>query len=180
MGSKISISVLIRLILWVVMLGGGGVAGIWLDLWLFPQLASNWGWHLASLLAGAALLKLVFRMSRVTGRALARQGRVGELPRMETNRLVTSGPYECMRHPMHLGLLLFPWAVALIIGSPSFLLYIAPVEMLLSVILIITLEEREVRHKFGLEYLAYRQRVPAFSLRPACLRRLLGLAENAR
>ena len=94
---------------------------------------------------------------------------------METNRLVTSGPYGCMRHPMHLGLMLFPWAVALIIGSLSFVLYIAPLEMVLMVILILTVEEREVSHKFGEAYQAYRRQVPPFNLRPDCLRRLLGL-----
>ena len=173
--SKLTPSVIIRIVLWVLMLVGGGAAGIWLDLEYFPRLLANPWWHLGSLLLGVLLLRLVFRMSRVTGRTLARHGRVGELPRMETNRLVTSGPYGCMRHPMHLGLMLFPWAVALIIGSLSFVLYIAPLEMVLMVILILTLEEREVSRKFGEAYQAYRRQVPPFNLRPDCLRRLLGL-----
>jgi protein-S-isoprenylcysteine O-methyltransferase Ste14 len=172
--SKLTPSVIIRIALWVLMLVGGGAAGIRLDLECFPRLLANPGWHVGSFLLGVLLLRLVFRISRVTGRTLARHGRVGELPRMETNRLVTSGPYRCMRHPMHLGLMLFPWAVALIIGSPSFVLYIAPLEMVLMVILILTLEEREVSLKFGEAYQAYRQQVPPFSLRPDCLRSLLG------
>ncbi|MEA2078686.1 MAG: isoprenylcysteine carboxylmethyltransferase family protein [Pseudomonadota bacterium] len=163
----------LRLLLWLVLLVGGGAVGIWFDLKLFPRLLSNPWWHLATIIAGLMLLRLVFRVSRVTGRTLARQGRVGDLPRMETNRLVTTGPYACMRHPMHLGLLLFPWAVALIIGSPSFLLFIAPVEMVAMVAMILTLEEREALQKFGESYAEYRRRVPAFNLRPACLRRLL-------
>jgi len=92
---------------------------------------------------------------------------------METNRLVTTGPYACMRHPMHLGLLLLPWAVALMIGSPSFLLFIAPMEMVAMVAMILTLEEPEALQKFGVPYVAYCHRVPAFNLRPSCLRRLL-------
>jgi protein-S-isoprenylcysteine O-methyltransferase Ste14 len=173
--SQLTTSVVIRILLWVLMLVGGGAAGIWLDLEFFPKMLANPWWHLVSLLLGVSLLGLVFRMSRVTGRTLARHGRVGELPRMETNRLVTSGPYGCMRHPMHLGLMLLPWAVALLIGSVSFLLYIAPLEMLLMVILVLTLEEREVSRKFGEDYQAYCQRVPPFNLRLDCLRRLVGL-----
>ena len=41
------------------------------------------------------------------------------------------------------------------------------------VLLILTLEEREALAKFGDSYREYRRRVPAFNLRPACLRRLL-------
>ena len=163
----------LRLLIWLVFLVGGGAAGIWLDLKFFPRLFTNLWWHLTTLATGLILLRLVFQVSRVTGRTLARLGRVGELPRMETNRLVTTGPYACMRHPMHLGLLLLPWAVALMIGSPSFLLFIAPMEMVAMVAMILTLEEREALQKFGVPYAAYCQRVPAFNLRPACLRRLL-------
>jgi len=163
----------LRLLIWLVLLVGGGATGIWLDLKFFPRLFTNPWWHLATLIAGLMLLRLIFRVSRVTGRTLARLGRVGDLPRMETNRLVTTGPYACMRHPMHLGLLLFPWAVALMIGSPSFLLFIAPMEMVAMVAMILTLEEREALQKFGVSYAAYCHRVPAFNLRSACLRRLL-------
>ena len=170
--SRSSPSARLRLLLWVLLLVGGATAGIWLDLRHFPRLFSNPWWHLLSLSLGLALLFLVFRVSRVTGRTLARLGREGTLPRMETNRLVTAGPYACMRHPMHLGLLLFPWAVALILGSPSFILCVAPLEMVLMVAMVLTLEEREALRKFGAAYAAYRRRVPAFNLRPACLRRL--------
>ena len=172
-GPNWSTSARLRLLLWLVLLVGGGAAGIWLDLKLFPRLLSNPWWHLATLITGLMLLRLVFRVSRVTGRTLARLGRVGDLPRMETNRLVTTNPYACMRHPMHLELLLFPWTVALMISSPSFLLFIAPMEMVAMVAMILTLEEREALQKFGAPYAAYCHRVPAFNLRPACLRRLL-------
>ncbi len=68
---------------------------------------------------------------------------------METNRLVTSGYYACMRHPMHLGLLFFPWSVALIFGSVTFILLLAPLEMLSMIIMIKLLEENEAGKKLA-------------------------------
>ncbi len=161
-----------RILLWLVLLGGGSALGIWLDLRWFPAWFTSPVTHLLSFIAGLLLLRLVLRVSRNTGRTLARYGREGELPRLETNRLVTVGPYACMRHPMHFGLLLFPLALALLLGSLSFTLIIAPLEMTLMVAMILTLEEREALAKFGEAYREYRCRVPAFSLHPDCLRRL--------
>ncbi len=163
----------LRILLWLVFLLGGLWLGIHLDRALFPWALNSLAWHLASAAMGGAVAWLMARIARNTGRTLARFGREGELPRLETNRLVTSGPYGCMRHPMHLGLMLFPLAVALLAGSPGFLLIVAPLEILVMVLLILTLEEREALAKFGDSYREYRRRVPAFNLRPACLRRLL-------
>ena len=166
----------VRLLLWVLFLAGGAGLGLWLDWRHWRGLLTSPWFHLATFPLGALLLRFVFTAARTTGRHLAREGRVGPLPRLQTNRLVTTGPYACMRHPMHFGLLFFPLAVALLIGSPSFIGLIAPAEMVLMVVLVLTLEEREATRKFGADYARYRQRVPPFSLRPDCLRRLLGRA----
>ncbi len=163
----------LRILLWLVFLLGGLALGLRLDRTLFPQALTSIGWHLLSAGLGAPLLWLVLRISRNTGRILARLGREGELPRLETNRLVTSGPYGCMRHPMHLGLMALPLAIALLAGSPSFIFIVVPLEVMAMVVLVLTLEEREALEKFGQAYREYRQRVPAFSLRPACLKQLL-------
>jgi len=162
-----------RIAMWLIMLVGGGVLGFWLDWHWFRPLVSNLVFHAASLVIGLLLLGLVMRISRSTGRLLARLGREGDIPRMETNKLVTDGVYSCMRHPMHLGLLFFPWAIALILGSPSFIMIIAPLEMLFMVIMIKLVEESEAIRKFGETYREYQQQVPMFSLRPSCLRQLL-------
>lgn len=114
----------------------------------------------------------MIRVSRNTDRTLARLSGEGELPRLETNRLVTAGPYACMRHPMHLGLLLFPEAFGLTLGSPAFILLIAPAAMMRMLLIILTLEERGAMEKFGQSYRGYRRQVPAFNLRPSCLKRL--------
>ena len=118
------------------------------------------------------LLRLVMNASRKTGRLLAREGRVGKLPRMETNRLVTTGIYGCMRHPMHLGLLFFPLAVGLVAGSPSFILLFAPLEAFFILVMLKFYEEPEAIRKFGDEYRAYQRRVPMFDFSVECLREL--------
>ncbi len=165
-------AVRLRIGLWVLFLGGGALAGGWLDRRLFAAWAASPLFHWASGFLGLMVMAGVFRVSRVTGRTLARYGRAGTVPRLETNRLVTRGPYACMRHPMHFALLFMPLGLALILGSPGFILLIAPVEALVMLALIFTLEEREALSKFGEAYAAYRRRVPAFALRPSCLRRL--------
>jgi len=171
--SRLSASVLVRIALWILMLPGGAVLGLWLDLRHFREALFSPLFHLACLPPGLALLWLVMRISRNTGRTLARYGREGDLPRLETNRLVTQGPYGCMRHPMHLGLLLFPLAWALLIGSPSFILWLAPLEILFMLLMIRQVEEAEAIRKFGADYLSYRRRVPMFNLSPSCLKTLL-------
>jgi len=164
---------MVRFLIWFVFLFGGAALGIFLDLRWFPQLWHSLWFHGATLVAGLLLLRLVMVISRNTGRYLARHGREGEVPRMETNRLVTGGMYGCMRHPMHLGLMLFPWAFALITGSVSFLILIAPAETLLILLLIRLVEEPQARKKFGKAYDEYMQKVPMFSFRKECLKLLL-------
>ncbi len=166
-----------RIVIWVVMLGGGVVLGVTLDAIWFRELLLNPWWHLATIVPGLLLLKLVFLVSRNTGRTLSRYGREGKLPRFETNRLVMTGPYGCMRHPMHFGLLFLPLAVALIVGSPSFIFLIAPGEAVFMLLMIRFLEEAEATKKFGVDYTTYKKRVPAFNLRWHCLKRLFSIAE---
>ncbi len=168
-----SASVRFRLIIWVGMLVGGMALGFALDPRWFPGLWRSLTFHLLTLPLGVVLLWFVLTVSRNTGRFLARLGREGDIPRMETNKLVTEGMYGCMRHPMHFGLLFFPLSVALIVGSPTFIFLIAPLEMLFMVGMIKAFEEPEAIRKFGEAYREYMRRVPMFSLRPQCLKKLL-------
>ncbi len=69
-----------RMVFWVLLLLGGALLGVGLDLRLFPGLLKNPVWHLASFLLGLWLLGRVRRAAAVTGRTLARYGREGELP----------------------------------------------------------------------------------------------------
>ncbi len=165
---------MIRILIWVIMLVGGGAAGLWLDSHFFKIWLMNPWFHAISFVFGLMIFNLLINSSRNTGRFLALWGREGKLPRMETNKLVTIGYYACMRHPMHFGLLLFPLAIAFMIGSLSFILIIAPLEILLMIIMIKLVEEPQAVRKFGEEYLRYRDQVPMFSLRLECLKALFG------
>ena len=168
---------LARLLMWIIFIIGGGALGLWLDMrwaWARTLFLNPW-WHLVTLVLGALLLWGVLRVSRYTGRLLARMGREGDdVPRMDTNKLVITDIYACMRHPMHLGLMFFPLSIALILGSPSFIFLLAPLEMLIIVILIKLVEEREALAKFGNDYRAYMRTTPMFTLRPDCIRKMLG------
>ena len=170
-----SASVAVRLFLWFVMLIGGAAYAIVRD-WGTP-LFGSFGFHLATAIAGVLLLVLAFRAAGNGGRELTK-GRVGDIPRMETNRLVTTGLYGCMRHPMLFGLTLLPLGWALLLGSPTFITVIAPLEMLFIVMMVMIFEEMEVSSKFGEAYEAYRQKVPMVSFRWKCLKQLFGAKEK--
>ncbi len=164
-----SISVVIRIVLWLFMLVGGAVYAYKVDrdnsLFLSPL------FHLLSALTGLFILRLVFRATANGGRELAK-GRDKTMPRLETNRLVTTGIYSCMRHPMLFGLTLLPLGWALLLGMPTFITTIAPLEMIFIVFMVVVFEEMEVKRKFGDDYKAYSQNVPMVSFRNKCLRRL--------
>jgi len=164
---------MLRFLVWIVFLLGGTAFGIFLDLRWFPELWHNLYFHLITLIPGVFLLRMTMLISRNTGRFLAKHGRDGDIPRFNTNRLVTTGMYGCMRHPMHLGLLLFPVSFALIVGSPVFITMIAPTEILLIILLIKLVEEPEAERKFGEAYKSYKKVTPMFSLRKKCLKMLI-------
>ncbi len=163
----------LRLLIWFILIFGGITGGFYLDSTFFPGFHRNILYHLMSFVLGMILLSLVIRISQNTGRTLAKYGRKGKLRRGETNVLVQQGVYQYMRHPMHLGLMFFPLAIAFIVGSPSFILMIAPLEMMFMFVMIFIFEEKEAIKKFGRDYIDYKKRVPAFCLKKECLNALL-------
>ena len=164
-----TLSVVVRILLWVVMLFGGTWYALVED-WENPLFRSFW-FHVGSAIIGLFLMILAFRAAGNGGRELTK-GRVGDIPRLETNRLVITGIYSCMRHPMLFGLMLLPLAWALLLGSPTFILYIAPSEMLFIIVMVILFEEMEVKRKFGQAYEAYSKDTPMVSFEAKCLREL--------
>lgn len=167
MKMKTSVSVVIRMILWLAMIAGGTAFSLIRD-WHTP-LFHDLPFHLITALLGYLILVLAFRAAANGGKELAK-GRTGDIPRLETNRLVTSGLYSCMRHPMLFGLTLLPLGWALLTGSPTFIFILAPLEMLFIIIMVILFEEREVNQKFGKAYQAYKKKVPMVSFQWECLK----------
>ncbi len=162
-------SVVIRILLWLVMLIGGAIFSINRD--ANSPLFNNIYFHVASAIFGYVILLYAFRAAANSGRELS-GGRVGDIPRLETNRLVTSGIYSCMRHPMLFGLTLLPLGLALLLGSPTFIFMVAPMEMVFIIFMVIVFEEMEVKKKFGLDYEIYSQKVQMISFEKECLKRL--------
>ena len=161
-----SFSVVIRIVLWLVMLFGGAWYAVVQD-WHTPLFRNFW-FHSISAILGLLILTLAFRAAANGGRELTK-GRIGDIPRLETNALVTTGIYSCMRHPMLFGLTLLPLGWSLLLGSPTFIVYIAPFEMLFIILMVIIFEEMEVTKKFAKAYEAYRQNVPMVSFHIKCL-----------
>jgi protein-S-isoprenylcysteine O-methyltransferase Ste14 len=154
------------------MIIGGIVLSVYSDLTHFKFLLFNPFFHIITLPLGYLALKFAFHAAAVGGRELKRKGRVGDIPRLETNRLVTSGIYECTRHPMLFGLMLLPLGVGFVLGLPSFIFFIAPLEALFIFIMVITLEEKEAYIKFGEDYLKYKEKTPMFPKTKECFKKL--------
>ena len=164
-----SLSVVIRIVLWLFMIIGGALYAYSID--KNDLLFHSPLFHLFSALIGLFILRLAFRAAANGGKELTK-GRGENMPRLETNRLVTTGIYKCMRHPMLFGLTLLPLGWALFLGMPTFITVIAPLEMLFIIFMVIVFEEMEVKRKFTDEYRTYAQRVPMVSFKRTCLRRV--------
>jgi protein-S-isoprenylcysteine O-methyltransferase Ste14 len=170
-----------RIAIWLLFIFGGIALSLWLDSRFFAT--DFFPEKVAMLLRiiGGTLFILAFYATGNVGRTLARHGRqAGDLPRMQTDRLVTTGIYRLMRHPMNQVLLSFPLSIALMLASPSFLLIIAPVEILAMLLMICTIEEAETRKKFGKDYDDYCARTPRFCFRFECLKALLQNPDGKR
>jgi protein-S-isoprenylcysteine O-methyltransferase Ste14 len=110
------------------------------------------------LLIGAALLLAGFATSLWARRWLGRywSGRVAEV---HEHRLISSGPYSVVRHPIYSGVLLAFLGTALLLGgwrSAAALLVMA-----MALYVKVLREERLLLTLFGDDYAAYQRRVPA-------------------
>jgi hypothetical protein len=92
------------------------------------------------------------------------------------NQIKKSATHEMTRLSKQyddVGLLFLPLTVAFLIWSPSFILFIAPVEIIFMLIMIKLVEEPNTIRKFGNEYLEYKKQVPWFCFKIKCLKKLL-------
>jgi hypothetical protein len=79
----------------------------------FHTLFVNPVFHLVTLVVGVLLLRLVMRASRHTGRLLARTGREGDIPRLKTNKLVSTGRLWLYAPPLALWVAFLPQVATL-------------------------------------------------------------------
>jgi protein-S-isoprenylcysteine O-methyltransferase Ste14 len=156
----------LRLIFWLFLAGISIVAGIATDLILrtepFPVFVRILG------LAGVVLAH--FPLKR-TGKLLKLLGESKEWGC--TSRLVTTGVYQCVRHPHHLGVGIFMTSLGLLIGHPWSFLIITVIQWMWILGFLFLVEERELVEKFRAEYKVYRQQVPMLLPKPLCVLRVL-------
>jgi protein-S-isoprenylcysteine O-methyltransferase Ste14 len=79
-------------------------------------------------------------------------------PQRPDNRLVTSGIYSRVRHPRYLELLLFLLGHALLTNYLA--VYVTLVACLAGFPVLIWMEEKELRERFGKDHESYCARVP--------------------
>jgi len=77
-------------------------------------------------------------------------------------KLITNGLYAYIRNPMLLGMFIFMLGLGVLFGSLSFIFIFTPLFIVLNVLYLKAIEEKEMEKKFGREYLEYKKRVPMF------------------
>ena len=75
-------------------------------------------------------------------------------------KLITSGLYKYSRNPMLLGLFIFLLGLGLFLGSLSLIFLFTPIFILINVLYLKAIEEKEMEKKFGKQYLEYKKMVP--------------------
>lgn len=123
-------------------------------------------------LLGLFLFVLSDLIARNTGKTLAKYGKAGKVAKFNTNKFVDKGPYSRMRHPVHFGLMLLPFSLALMLGSFSYATIYAPLNAVAIIVTVFTIEEKEAIEKFGNRYIEYKKKVSAFNLSSRCLKKL--------
>ena len=111
----------------------------------------------AVLFAGTLVLRIhiyrVFKNTVLTG--------LPELaPEEYGRRLVTTGIYAHIRHPRYVQMVLFALMAALLANYVA--VYVVSAFSVPFVVLLVRVEEKELRERFGEEYVRYAERVPRF------------------
>lgn len=157
----------------------GAALGLDIGLWAYEIVACAWplpvhvapgAWVAPVLpwsstrLAGVGLLAAGLVVYAAALRDLGASWRLG-IDRGSVGPLVTSGVYAWSRNPIYVGLLLFSYGTALVLGNWLFLA-IAPVTTI-CIHLVVRAEERFLAQAFGEAYRGYASRVGRYVTWPA-------------
>lgn len=135
---------------------------------IWPESLAGY-WVTVSRILGMLLLFYALFLSSSGGRTLARLAHREEHETFWPDRFTTYGLFSCMRHPMHMGLAIFPVALALLFGR------VLPIAasgwgVAAAFWFVLQIEEKDALEKFGDVYADYMKSVPPFSLRLSCIR----------
>ena len=143
---------------WVAVGAAWGVGGWMLyhfraDLFIYAP-RPLWAIVAGAVLMGADVAILSIVETELGGRRL-----VGQAELTRSGELAVRGLYARVRHPRYLGMMLGVLGVCLLAGSRQ--LWLVAALWWIAARVMIAIEERELRDRFGAAYAAYAKRVPA-------------------
>jgi protein-S-isoprenylcysteine O-methyltransferase Ste14 len=143
---------------WVAVAAAWGLGG-WLLYHFREQLFAATPRPLWAILAGAALMAADVAILSAVETQLGGRRLVGQAELTGSGELAVHGLYARLRHPRYLGMMLGVLGACLLAGSRP--LWLVAALWWIAARVIIRLEERELRNRFGAAYAAYAERVPA-------------------
>ncbi len=135
---------------------------VWLWRYTDSWLAVHWGYHWALITVGLALYGLAAYGEQVIRRQLRFRILVGtpELDPGAPGALMTDGVFGRSRNPRYVNIVVAMLGWAMILNYPA--LYIVVLLTVPALWLVVLLEERELRERFGQDYVEYCRNVPRF------------------
>jgi len=77
-------------------------------------------------------------------------------------KLISTGPYACLRNPMLSGVFLMLFGIGFLFQLVSLIVLYTPLFILIASLEFKLIEEPELEKRFGRDYVEYRKRVPMF------------------
>lgn len=138
----------------------------------FVALMHNFKFHgiskFLSTLLGLFITVYALALASIAGRTLKRYAHKEPGSSFVPDKFTQVGIYSCMRHPMHLGIGLLPFGLALLFGNIGATLASGWV-VAAAFWFVLVVEEPEVIASYGKSYSEYMQKVPAFKMSLRCL-----------
>lgn len=133
------------------------LCGLWVDTLLSLQ-SINGSWRF--IVSAILFLPGLFLAGLSVSQFIRTKGT--PVPISPPPKLITTGLYAHARNPMIIGGFFLLEGLGFLLGSLAVIVVFAPLPVLLYVLFIVTVEERELEMRFGEEYRDYKRRVPRF------------------